>query len=194
MPKPTVPADIRSAIRKLADQELSGVEIERELRQSPELRGRPLPALRTIQRLATEYRSAGRTTPPWSFARDNDHDAWRVLGVLGSVIVETHGRRTYLTNDEARWVKKLARVMGGIAADNPFALYSFAREYIRREQANAPTDDLDQWLAFLRYRPGNEQSQEAQVVHMDDDYRGAVEAGWVREVDLGRVTQDAADG
>ena len=183
MPQKPIDADIRAKIRRLANLGLAGTEIHAALQRDPvKKRKDDLPSLRSVQRLAQEL-TPEQTSLPWTLADDEGTDTKAVLYALAAVIVETQGRRSYITEDEARWIRKLAKAAPGLG---PFGWYVLAREYLRREQQGEATTVLDQFLAFEPWRfsdfPGPHDLY-GDNWRGEEMYRGAVKDGWVEDAD-----------
>jgi hypothetical protein len=100
---------------------------------------------RTIQKITRKVKYVD-PSGPWRLTDPEPVvDAAVVMRVLGDVVFMTNGRRRYFTKAEAVLISKI----GGM---NPFApgfhVFTLAREYIRRQERDEPTEDLDMVVAF----------------------------------------------
>jgi hypothetical protein len=103
---------------------------------------RPHP--RHVQRLVKELTPGAAA--PWSLADSRDADEARIiLDTLRDLINRTEDRITSISLREADMVLKIR----WLAPDLGFVpVWELAREYLRREDAEQDTRDLDAWLAF----------------------------------------------
>lgn len=107
-----------------------------------------LPHLKTIQRVISDTVPRD-STAPWRLADAVAEDAALVLPVLAAVIEESEGRVANLTIGQARWIAKLRHVAPDLAL---WTVYVLANTYMRCEEWNMPTADLDAYLALTPWR------------------------------------------
>jgi hypothetical protein len=85
-----------------------------------------LPNIRAVQR-EVEKVNVEKSTGTWGVEKDNGEDARLILDVLADVIIQTEGRKTSFTKEEACWVLNLSKV----APDaRPYNVWLIAREYM----------------------------------------------------------------
>lgn len=140
---------VQRAIDDLLDEGHQGAAaITRELDRNPKLAGL-VPTSRTIQNYLK-----GRLldpTGPWSMqnTEEDETDPSLVLPVLAAVLVRTEGRRSQLTNGEAKWVTRVRQVAPELP---PWWAYRVARAFQARELQSEPTADLDLLMSFAPWR------------------------------------------
>jgi len=192
-----IDGDVMDRIRELALRAWSAAQITRGLALDPRYADRA-PHLRTTERIVKEI-TPDDPSEPWRLADEDDAEGARaVLDVLAEVVPLTEGRRTHVTVNEAKWVKKLSRVARELDA---LQLYATAREYISRQSRGDDTADLDVWLAFEPWRLS--EYGRAQELHEAEasgeepqelrggrgEYRRAVSRGWIQDVERGLLPQ-----
>jgi hypothetical protein len=162
--KRQIAAGIQDAIEGMADEGYAPAQIEKELHgERYEHLPRPLPVLRTIQRIVKERQPGD--SDPWFLDKSLEVDPVSAIDVLTQVIITTGGKVMALSGDEAKWITRLR----DLSPDLPsWATYRLARLYITRRAEKAATGfDLDAFLAFAPWR--NPQ----QAIN----YRDAIKAG-----------------
>jgi len=155
---------VEERMRELIDRDWIAPQIYRQLQQ--EFGGSLIPHERTIRR------RIGATSPssgPSDLYRPmKDEDAALVLPVLAAVIIETEGRRTNLTVDEAERIAGIRRAANDLAL---FEVFRLARLYLLHERLEKGTQDIDAYLAFAPWRDDEHQKT----------YLKAIAKGWVSE-------------
>ena len=143
-----IAAETQDAIEELIDGAYSPKQIEEKLHGDEEFKSlpRPLPTLRTIQRMVAEKLDE---SGPWELDPTPDIDSVAAFAVLSEVIRHTEGRVSRLSRLEARWVTALVALRGELPA---WEVYRLAREYILRRQQKQTTADLDAFLAFAPWQ------------------------------------------
>jgi hypothetical protein len=124
-----------------------------------------VPALRTIQRDVKFIR------PPdpsggWAFQPTEGEDAAFLLATLATVITQTGGRVSRLTNGVAAWLQAIHAAAPDL---DPWTAFTLAHMYQARSDRNLDWDDLDAWLAFGPWRGGEAAER----------YEKAVREGWI---------------
>jgi hypothetical protein len=162
----------RSWIRAKAHEGLKPADINRMMQIAPELEDKDdLPNIRAVQR-EVEKVNVEKSTGTWGVEKDNGEDARLILDVLADVIIQTEGRKTSFTKEEACWVLNLRKV----APDaRPYNVWLIAREYMvlnnKKNKKITDTAALDHYLAFRPWTNWNRFG----------NYEGVVAMGWIKE-------------
>lgn len=146
------PLSVLGRIRELAASELSAGAIHRrlELEASSEEAGfglNDVPSRRTIQNIVAEHTPKDETE--WWLLKDAEDDqATLVLPVLATIIEKTEGRRTYVTQDEAKWIVRIRTATPDL---DLWTVYTLALAYMLGPEGGTK-DNLDAFLAFAPWR------------------------------------------
>jgi hypothetical protein len=147
--RPYTDARVRNAIAELARSGFAPVEIDRRLKDRDDL-PRPLPVLRTIQRIFREVSPPDRSGD-WSLMDAAPDEVEIMLPVLAAILERSEGAKDTMSRAEA---EALLRVRTAGPDLPPWESYMLACEYLVRADAGDPTVDLDAFLAFAPWRSG----------------------------------------
>jgi hypothetical protein len=135
-------------------QDRREVEARATLRESPAdihraMDGRvSLPTIRGIWNAINPNDESG----PWTLAdAETPEDARLILGLQRWVREWSRGRVRHLTRREATIAVRASWVAPGMGGG---PLYVFVREYVRRQEAREPVDDMDIQLAYIGDQKG----------------------------------------
>ena len=106
-----------------------------------------MPSRRTIERAFHDI-TPQDASPAWSITDQGGEDARGILDVLSTVIWASGGRKNWLTQKEAAWVRlvrKAAPSLGGTR------VYQLAREYQLRAETGEDTRDMEGYLALCTW-------------------------------------------
>lgn len=110
--------------------------------------GMDAPDTRTIDRIARQ--EGGRDpSAPWSLLRATPTEAALVPPVLAEIVSLSAGERTYLTENEARWIALVRRAAPDLL---PLQVFEVVYAYLGREQKGRDMRDLDAFLSFAPWR------------------------------------------
>ena len=156
-------------IKSKAHEGWTAAEINRMMHKDVQfLDKEDLPSKKTVERVVKSVRIED-SSGPWGVMDSDAEDARLILDVLADVIIQTEGRKTRFTKEEASWVLKLRKV----ASDaRPYNVWLLAREYMVLEDKKIyDTAALDHYLAFKPWTNKNRFG----------NYEGAVALGWIKE-------------
>jgi hypothetical protein len=152
--------DIVRTIHELASRSYRPAEIRRRL--VDRFGEAATPTDRTVENIAREV-TPRDSSGDWS-PTDSDNPMPQLREVLATVIERTEGRKRHLTKREAETTGRLLAFAPDVP---PWQAYVLARWYLAEREANAPTEDLDEWLAFAPWQDGGAR------------YERAFERGWI---------------
>ena len=164
---PRIDPDVIAAIQMLALDGMGAEKVQAMLEDIPRFQGRVPASVKTIRKYALQV------APPdpsgrWSPIGRSDA-SMAVLRALAEIIERTEGRIRSVSVAEAERITRLDRLAPDLI---PLDLWGLARVYGTREADEAPTDDLDAYLAFGPWRGVEERLR----------YQAAVDAGWIRPI------------
>lgn len=154
-----IDVEIREQIETLANERLSGPQIQERLSLNKEFAAR-VPSLRTIQSVMREalVPAVRADAEAWTVATAAADEAQHVLPVLGCVIDRTRGRVTQLRRDHAAWV---ARIRAAVPHLGEWRIYLEAGQYADAVERGISTAAIDRRLASLAWEPGKEAEEAA---------------------------------
>ena len=131
-----------------------------------------VPSLRTVQRMVAELKGPDDSSA-WSLSHaDDGGDARLILEALAAVVINSKGLKLTLSQAEATWVLRIRRAAPGLG---PWRAWILTTLYMGRERRGvSDTTDLDSFLAFAPWRPGEAYER----------YRAAVDRGWIAELPM----------
>jgi hypothetical protein len=141
------PGDIQLAIEKLAldERQLGPAQILNMVRRQRRFHDRSdMPEIRTVQRIVKALRVPD-DSGPWQFGDSSVEVQEVILDTLAALVTWTEGRTQELTADEAKTLAQLAPRTRTMDVRQRWRL---AQLYRLRRSRDAPTIDLDQYLAF----------------------------------------------
>ena len=135
---------------------------------------RDVPDLRTIQRAVGDLRLP--EGEPWTLCTNNADQAAAILPILAAVIRE-HSVRVRLSCGQAEWLWTVRKIAPDLP---PWWTYRVGMALLRRSSTDAPTADIQAWLAFRPW--ASDEDSEA--------YSKAIEAGLVPGSPFGDTDRD----
>jgi hypothetical protein len=134
--------DVRQAIEALAGQGWSTARMIALLDADSRYADR-VPAVRTVQAIASPHRRSARPGTPWTFLDADPDDARLLLPMLAQL--QRRGV-PWVTGDVAAWLVRIARAAPGV---DPGAALLAAVRYLTCARDGTPADQADQALVSL---------------------------------------------